>query len=137
MNHFIQYRPDINLLNWLLIMFILDFIFGFVNAGFCGRQRTSGGLRKSVIKFVQYGGCIIIAIVVLNIAYLSSEDFGKQFVGYFGDTMLYLMIYTEVVSVLENIEDMAPKSRFVILFVRPLRLIIIFQLKQLLHQGNR
>lgn len=92
---------------------------------------AGSGLRKSVIKFMQYGGCIIVAIVILNIVYLSNEAFGKQFVWYFGDTLLYLMIYTEVVSVLENIEAIAPQSKIVLLFVRPVRRIITFQLRQL------
>ncbi|HMR81630.1 MAG TPA: phage holin family protein [Niabella sp.] len=134
MNNLIQYWPNGTLLIWLLVVFILDLLFGFIKAGFCGSCRTSAGLRKSVIKFLQYGGCIIVSMVILNIAYFSNRTFDRQLCWFFGDMMLYLMIYTEVVSVFENMEAMAPRSRFVSLFVRPVRRIITFQLKNLFKE---
>ncbi|GAB3425273.1 phage holin family protein [Niabella aquatica] len=95
---------------------------------------TSRGLRKSFAKLLQYGGCIIVAVVILNIVYGSGENFGQQFAWLFGDLMLYLMIYTEVVSILENMEAMAPQSKFVNLFLRPVRRIITLQLKHLFRE---
>ena len=134
MNHFINYSPNGTLLVWLLVVFTLDFIFGVSKAILRGVRRTSQGLRKSVVKLLQYGGCIIVATVVLNIVQGSSQSFGRQFAWLFGDLMLYLMIYTEVVSVLENMEAMAPTGTFVKVFVRPVRRLITFQLKQLLKE---
>lgn len=135
MNHFIQYWPPVHLLIWLLIVYILDFIFGVSKAILKGTPRTSQGFRQSIIKLLQYGGCIIIAIVILNIVYASHDPFGRQFAWIFGDIMLYLMIYIEVVSVLENMEAMAPASYFVRLFVRPVRRIITFQLRNLFQDA--
>ncbi|MGE9310126.1 phage holin family protein [Niabella sp. CJ426] len=136
MSSFIQYSPDARLLTWLLIVFILDFIFGLLKASFNGIPRTSRGLRKSVIKLLQYGGCIIVSTVILNILYGSGENFGQQFAWIFGDMMLYFMIYIEVVSVMENMEAMAPASFFVRLFVRPVRRIITFRLKNLFQENT-
>jgi len=124
------------LLSWLLIVYILDFIFGILKTSFQGHSRTSNGFRKSIIKLLQYSGCIIVATVILNIIHLSSETFGVQFAWIFGDIMLYLMIYIEVVSVLENMEAMAPKSYFVRIFVRPVKRIITFQLKNLFQEDK-
>jgi len=131
MTSFIQYWPDPRLLTWLLVIYMLDFVFGLLKASFKGLPRTSRSLRKSVIKLLQYGGCIVVSTVILNILYLSGESFGQQVAWIFGDIMLYFMIYIEVVSVMENMEAMAPSSIFVKLFVRPIRRIITFQLKHL------
>jgi len=136
MTHFIQYWPDAKLLSWLLIIYVLDFVFGILKSSCKGIPRTSRGLRKSVIKLLQYGGCIIVSIVILNILSASGQNFGKQYAWIFGDMMLYFMIYIEVVSVLENIEAMAPTSIFVKLFVRPVRRIITFELKNLFREDT-
>ncbi|WP_157097916.1 phage holin family protein [Niabella ginsenosidivorans] len=136
MNHFIQYRPNAPLLVWLLVVFILDFIFGLSKAIFSKLPRTSNNLRKSITKFLQYGGCIIVSMVILNIVSASNETFGRSFAWFFGDVMLYIMIYTEVVSVFENMEAMAPGSTFVKVFVRPVRKVITFQLKQLFREDR-
>ncbi|MBO9620834.1 MAG: phage holin family protein [Niabella sp.] len=130
MENLLSYQPDEVLLIWLLIVFVLDFIFGIAKATLTGIRRTSRGLRKSVTKFLQYGGCIIVSIVIVNIVMNSGAAFGNQFAWLFGDLMLYIMIYTEVVSVFENMEAMAPGSAFVKIFVRPVRQMITFQLKQ-------
>ncbi|ULT40870.1 hypothetical protein KRR40_40130 [Niabella defluvii] len=50
--------------------------------------------------------------------------------------MLYFMIYIEVVSVLENMEALAPGSTFVKWFVRPVRRVITLQLKHLFEDGT-
>lgn len=137
MNNFIQYYPSGTLLIWLLVVFTLDFIFGVTKATLNGTRRTSKGFRKTFAKFLQYGGCIIISIVILNIVLDKSANFGKQFSWLFGDIMLYLMIYIEVVSILENMEEIAPNSEFVKLFVRPARRIITFQIKNLLKDDGK
>jgi hypothetical protein len=115
---------------------MLDLVFGILKTIFKCQQRRSNGFRKSIIKLLQYGGCIIVATVILNIIRASTEKFGQQFSWIFGDIMLYLMIYIEFVSVLENMEEMAPAS----FFVRPVRRIITFQLRNLfedtVHKSN-
>lgn len=130
MKDLLLYQPDEALLLWLLIVFVLDFIFGVAKATLNGIRRSSRGFRKSITKFLQYGGCIIVSIVIVNIVMNSGAALGNQFAWLFGDLMLYIMIYTEVVSVFENMEAMAPASIFVKIFVRPVRQLITFQMKQ-------
>lgn len=76
MNSFIQYWPATHLLIWLLIVYTLDFLFGVCRSVIKGTPRTSRGFRQSIIKLLQYGGCILIAIVILNIVYASSKPYG-------------------------------------------------------------
>lgn len=136
MMQFIQYYPDVKLLIALFVVFILDFIFGVTKATINGTRRTSKGFRKTFSKFIQYGGSIIVAMVLLNIVYDSSTTFGKQISWLFGDLMLYIMIYIEIVSIFENMEEMSPESDFVKYFIRPVRRIITFQIKNLLREEN-
>lgn len=136
MKNMIQYLPNVSLLVGLLVVFILDFIFGVSKATLNGIHRTSNGLRKSVSKFLQYGGCIIVSVVILNLVVDSGASFGQQFAWIFGDLMLYMMIYTEVVSIFENMEAMAPDSIFIKVFVRPVHRLITLQLKHLFKDSN-
>ncbi|AKK74425.1 hypothetical protein OK18_19025 [Chryseobacterium gallinarum] len=135
MNAYIQYYPNGVLLSALLVVFILDFGFGITKATINGTRRTSEGFRKTFTKFMQYGGSIIIAMVILNIIFASKVKFGEQFSWIFGDTMLYIMIYIEVVSIFENMEEMGDND-FIRYFVRPIRRIITFQLKNLLKEDD-
>lgn len=84
---------------------------------------------------MQYGGSIIIAMVILNIIFASKVKFGEQFSWIFGDTMLYIMTYIEIVSIFENMEEMGDND-FIRYFVRPVRRIITFQVKNLLKDDN-
>lgn len=131
----ILYCPDGVLLLGLLFVFILDFGFGVAKATINGTRRTSEGFRKTFIKFMQYGGSIIIATIILNIIFYSKVKFGESFSWLFGDTMLYIMIYIEIVSIFENMEEMGDND-FIKYFVRPVRRIITFQIKNLLRDDN-
>ncbi len=133
----LQYLPNVALLTGLLVVVTLDFIFGVTRATFNGTRRTSRGFRKTITKFLHYGGCIIISMVILNIASASAPAFSSRFYNWFGNLMLYLMIYIEVVSIFENMEAIAPGSLFIRVFVRPLRRMITFQLKQLFKEDHQ
>lgn len=136
MNNYILYTPNGTLLIALLIVFILDFGFGITKATINGTRRTSEGFRKTFTKFMQYGGSIIIAMVILNVIYSSKVKFGEQFSWLFGDTMLYIMIYIEIVSIFENMEEMGDND-FIKYFIRPVRRILTFQVKNLLREDNK
>lgn len=137
MQQYIEYYPNVKLLIGLLIVFALDFLFGITKATITKTRRTSKGFRQSFSKFMQYGGSIIIAMVLLNLITIGNDPFGKQLSWIFGDIMLYVMIYIEVVSILENMEEISPESDFVIYFIRPVRRIITFQMKNLLAKETQ
>lgn len=133
MIQYIQYYPKIQLLIGLLIVFVLDFICGVTKATLTGKRRTSKGFRKTFSKFIQYGVSIVVALVILNIGNDGKSDLSKQISWLFGDFMIFLMIYIEIVSILENIEVINPESDFVKYFIRPVRRLLTFQIKNLLR----
>ena len=137
MIQYIQYYPKIQLLIGLLIVFVLDFICGVTKATLTGKRRTSKGFRKTFSKFIQYGVSIVVALVILNIGNDGKSDLSKQISWLFGDFMIFLMIYIEIVSILENIEVINPESDFVKYFIRPVRRLLTFQIKNLLREETQ
>ncbi|WP_241279801.1 phage holin family protein [Chryseobacterium cucumeris] len=133
MMQYIQYYPKIQLLIGLLIVFVLDFVCGVTKATLTGKRRTSKGFRKTFSKFIQYGVSIVVALVILNIGNDGKSDISKQISWLFGDFMIFLMIYIEIVSIFENIEVINPESDFVKYFIRPVRRLLTFQIKNLLR----
>ncbi|GAA5096973.1 hypothetical protein GCM10023210_31430 [Chryseobacterium ginsengisoli] len=136
MKTYIFYSPDGLLLIALLALVVLDLGFGIGKATINGTRRTSEGLRKTFTKFCQYGGSIVIAMVLLNIIYNSKVKIGEQFSWIFGDTMIYIMIYIEILSIFENMEEMG-NNDFIKYFVRPVRRLLTFQIKNLTKEENR
>ncbi|MDV3877856.1 hypothetical protein CMU01_17680 [Elizabethkingia anophelis] len=132
MNNLLSYYPNVTLLIGLLTLFSLDFVFGVWKATILGERRTSKGFRKTFNKFLQYGGSIIVGMVLLNIVGDKDSHFASQYSWLFGDLLLYIMIYIEVVSIFENMEEIGRDSDFVKYFIRPVRRMITFQLKNLL-----
>ena len=137
MIQFIQYYPKIQLLIALIIVFVLDFICGVTKATLTGKRRTSKGFRKTFSKFIQYGVSVVLALVILNIGNDGKFDLSQQVSYLFGDFMIFLMIYIEIVSIFENIEVINPESDFVKYFIRPVRRILTFQIKNLLKEENQ
>ncbi|GEN74070.1 hypothetical protein CLA01_41420 [Chryseobacterium lathyri] len=136
MIHFIQYYPKMQLLIALLVVIVLDFICGVTKATLTGKRRTSKGFRKTFSKFIQYGVSIVVALVILNIGNDGKSGLSKQISWLFGDFMIFLMIYIEIVSIFENIEVINPQSDFVKYFIRPVRRILTFQIKNLLAKED-
>lgn len=132
----LKYIPDGSLILGLLAMCALDFGFGVTKATLTKTIRTSKGFRKTFIKFMQYGGSIIIGMVLLNIKSLSDNKFGNEYLNLFGDFMICIMIYIEVVSVLENMEVIGKDTDFVKYFIRPVRRLITFQIKNLFSDSG-
>jgi phage-related holin len=132
----LKYTPDGSLLIGLLILFILDFGAGVTKAVLTKTIRTSEGYRKTFTKFIQYGGSILIGLVLLNLKSVSSSKFGNEYSGLFGDSMICIMIYIEVVSILENMEAMGNNNDFVKYFIRPIRRLITFQIKNLFSDSG-
>ncbi|MCC9066276.1 phage holin family protein [Flavobacterium piscisymbiosum] len=133
----LKYIPDGSLVIGLLIMCALDFVFGVTKATLTKTIRTSKGFRKTFTKFTQYGGAIVMGIVLLNIKSVSDSRFGSEYSSLFGDSMISIMIYIEVVSILENMEVIGKDTDFVKYFIRPVRRLITFQVKNLFSDtGN-
>jgi len=134
--NFLEYYPKIQLLIALLVVFALDFVCGVTKATLTGQRRTSKGFRKTFSKFIQYGVSIVVALVILNIGNDGKSDLSRQVSWLFGDFMIFLMIYIEIVSIFENIEVINPEGDFSKYFIRPVRRLLTFQMKNLLKEEN-
>lgn len=137
MNEFIHYYPSGRLLIAVLLLIVIDLITGITKATINKQRRTSEGLRRTFSKFMQYGGSIIVSMILLNIIHHSTPEFSSEISRLFGSLMLMIMIYIEVVSVFENLEEINPKSDFVRYFIKPVRRLLTFRIKNLFGEDNR
>lgn len=128
---YIHYLPNGRLLIGIFLFLAIDLITGITKASFQGVRRTSKGFRQTLIKFTLYGGTILVGMILLNIIYDKTQEVGKEIAYWLGEGMLLIIIYIEVVSILENLEEIAPDSEFVKYFIRPLRRILTFRYKNL------
>ncbi len=121
----LTFLPDANLLMWVFIAMMLDFISGVIKAVVQHEARTSSGFRKTVIKFTQYAGAILVGVVLAN----TIPD--NVIVGYVNSALLILLIYIEATSVFENlyaIDSSSPFSRF---FISPVLKLLTLATKKL------
>lgn len=123
--------PDLNLLIWVFLAVGLDFVTGIAKAYVQGVKRTSERYRKTIVKAVQYGGAIIVGIILAtNI----NEDKNTQLsliVDYLNNGLLIFIIYIECTSVFENLYAMDKKSKLSKYFIKPVLSLLTFQLEYL------
>jgi phage-related holin len=121
--------PPATLLVWLFVAMVLDLITGVAKAIKKDIPRTSEGFRRTVAKFIQYGGAVAIGIILANIVDVGDEK-TKLIYGYFSNSMLMFIIYIEIKSILENLTEISPDSDFTKLFLRPIHKILSIDFKQ-------
>jgi phage-related holin len=119
--------PSIPLLFYMTVAMSLDFITGIIKAIILKEIRTSAGYRKTIIKFLQYGGSIAIGIILANAG--NGRDAFKSIVGYFNDGLLIFIIYIEVTSIFENIYAIDKSSMMSRFFIAPILKILTWQIK--------
>jgi phage-related holin len=99
----VKYWPDANLVTWLLIAIALDFVTGFSKAAILKQNRTSTGLRKTVIKILQYVGALAAVLIISNTAKENENGELLQVLKWANNGLLIFIIYIEVVSIFENL----------------------------------
>jgi len=112
--------PPATLLVWLGVSMALDLITGVAKAIKNNVPRTSTGFRRTVTKFIQYGGAIAIGIILANISEFRKDDSSEWIYKYFSNSMLLFMIYIEIKSVFENLIEVSPDSDFTRFFLKPI-----------------
>lgn len=123
--------PPPNLLIWLGVSMALDLVTGVAKSIKKGVPRTSTGYRRTVSKFIQYGGAIAIGIVLANISDYKKDGDGSQLIyTYFSNSMLLFIIYIEITSILENLVEVSPESEFTKKFLTPVHKLFSFDFKQ-------
>ena len=111
---------------------VLDFITGIIKASFKNEARTSQGYRKTVVKFIQYGGAVCVG-TLLKYLMIMRGDKGLEaltpYMDYLNDGLLIFIIFIEVTSVLENMYAIDNKSPFAIYFIKPMLSLMTFAIK--------
>lgn len=122
----------------LLIMgcaMILDFITGIIKAAMIGEKRVSRKYRDTVIKFLQYGGAILIGMCISYLSvYLGNINQSWKgtdiYMSYFNSALIIYATFCEIMSSLENIYAANPKSRFAKYAIKPALKILTIELKK-------
>lgn len=123
--------PSHNLMFWMGITIALDFLTGFSKAVVLQQARTSNGMRKTVTKFIQYGGALVVGVILAHAAQENAAESIRSTVTYFNDGLVVFIIYIEVTSIFENmvaIDNKSPMSRY---FFTPVLKLLTAQFKNL------
>lgn len=129
--------PPTNLLVWLGITMVLDLITGVFKAIKNDIPRTSTGFRRTVNKFIQYGGAICIGIILANLSEMQKDSASESIYLYFSKSMLSFIIFIEIKSIIENLVQASPNSDFTKLFLNPIHKILSLDLKNFLNTNQK
>lgn len=125
----LQFFPNTNLLFWMFIAIVIDFITGVSKAVILGEARTSNGFRKTITKFLQYGVAIAVSVIMANTAKQNNMDSASHLLFIFNDGLLVFIIYIEVTSIFENLYACDQNTPFSKYFISPVLKILTAQIK--------
>lgn len=128
--------PDINLMAWVFIVVVLDFLTGVLKAVYQKKARTSAGFRKTVVKFAQYGIAIIAGMVLANTVKGDEDGNMNAVISFLNSGLLVFIIYIEVTSVFENIYALDKKSKMSVYIIKPVLALLTLQLDKLSKLKN-
>jgi len=123
--------PNQNLMFWMGVAIVLDFLTGFTKAIYQRVARTSGGMRKTISKFIQYGGALAVGIILAHAAEEKGAESLKGIINYFNDGLVVFIIYIEVTSIFENLVAIDNKSTIARYFYSPMLKLLTAQFKKL------
>lgn len=126
------------LLAWLAISVLLDFATGISKSIYHQENRTSSQYRETVTKLFQYGGVILVSIIICSIALnQKSVHFYDVILSHFNDTLLGFLIFIEVTSIFENIYAIDKVSKFSTYFIKPMLAVLTFSLENFFKLGTK
>lgn len=125
----ITFLPSVSLLSYMAIAMVLDFVTGIAKAKVLNQARTSAGYRRSVIKFLQYGGSIAVSLILANAGESKATDPFRAIFSHFNDGLLLFIIYIEATSVFENLYAIDNKTSISRYFIAPVLKILTWQIK--------
>lgn len=135
----ITFVPNGNLMMWGALCITMDLITGITKSLVKGEFLVSEGLRKTVKKLFQYIGVILLLIILSNVLAYNPEvvkrslsffgddkmyDKIKVFIIYINNLILLMIIYTESLSIAENLVAIDPNSAFSKWVLKPLHYIL-------------
>ena len=112
------------------VAIVLDFLTGILKSVILKKVRTSEGYRKTVIKFTQYGGSVVVGMLLKYIGAMNSDMANiAQYAEYLTDGLVIFIIFIELTSVLENVYAIDQETPFSKYLVGPLLKLLTFQIK--------
>lgn len=125
-----NFLPSVNLLVVMGITIALDFGTGVLKAIILKQVRTSEGYRKTVVKFLQYGGGVVVGCLLKYLGTKQSEMANvSQYIDYLNNGLLIFIIFIETTSILENIYAVDKETPFSKYLIAPLLKLLTFQIK--------
>lgn len=129
LNATFNWIPSTSLLMTMGLAIVLDFVTGVIKAVVLKNDRTSEGYRRSVVKFTQYGGAVLVSMLLSYLAEQNQQFVQLQtYINYLGNGLLSFIIFIEATSVFENMYAIDNKTPFSRYFIKPLLKILTFQI---------
>lgn len=119
--------PKVSLLLWIFFLMIVDLTTGVLKSKILKEVVTSERARGTIIKFLQYFGCIGLTIVLIN--QTGTNETFKEVMDWAKDGICILIIYIECLSILENLWAMDKKSPISIWIIGPLYMVMSLAVK--------
>lgn len=116
---------------WLVgIAITLDFVTGLAKAVTLNQARTSNGYRKTVRKFIQYGGSISVALMLRYLLSKQPElSEGMKYADWLGNGIMIFIVLIECTSIMENMYAIDKTSMFSRYLIKPLLKVLTLQIK--------
>ena len=127
-----SFFPTLTLMIAMGCVITLDFFTGIIKAFFKGEARTSKGYRRTVSKFIQYGGAVCVSMVMKYLMVMKGDDNFSPFIpfmDYLNNGLLFFIIFIEITSVLENMYAIDKNSPFAHYIIKPLLKLMTFAIK--------
>lgn len=128
----LQFLPTGTLMIAMGAAVALDFLTGVIKASLSNQARTSQGYRRTVIKFMQYGGAVCVSMLMKYLMSLKGADAMQTLAPYadfLNDGLLFFIIFIEITSIVENLYAIDNKSVFAVYFIKPMLRIMTFAVK--------
>lgn len=125
----LTFFPKFPLLLVMAIAIVLDFATGVLKAYVKGEVRNSTGFRKTIVKFGQYAGAIIAGIILAATADSNAGEATKLLIHYINDGLVSFIIYIEITSVFENLNEVDKTTMFAKFFYQPALKVLTFEIK--------
>lgn len=121
------YHIELGLYSYMFLAIALDFITGIAKSYVNKVKRTSTGYRRTVTKFLQYGGAILIGLLLKRTAQASSSEIiDPTILDFFNKSLISFIILIELTSVLENLLEVSPDGVFTKVILKPLYKLLTF-----------
>lgn len=125
-----QFLPSGSLILVMGLGIVLDFLTGIIKSVVLKEARTSQGYRKTIVKFTQYGGSVLVGMLLKYIGSKNSDMANiSVYADYLTDGLVIFIIFVEITSVMENIYAIDKETPFSKYLVGPLLKILTFQIK--------